>query len=59
MVLVVVPAVLAVPMFILAMCAPVSARRGVAFAMLAVCFGLLGACAFLGLYLYIATRVVV
>lgn len=59
MVLVVVPAVLAAPMFILAMCAPVSARRGVAFTMLAVCFGLLGACAFLGLYLYIATRVVV
>ena len=59
MVLVVVPAVLAAPMFILAMCAPVSVRRGVAFTMLAVCFGLLGACAFLGLYLYIATRVVV
>ena len=40
MVLVVVPAVLAAPMFILAMCAPVSVRRGVAFTMLAVCFGL-------------------
>jgi len=59
MALAVVPAVLAVLVYMLAMCVPVSVRRGVAFAMLAVCFGLLGACAFLGLYLYIATRVVV
>lgn len=59
MVLAVVPAVLAALVYVLAMCAPVSARREVAFTMLAVCFGLLGACAFLGLYLYIATRVVV
>lgn len=54
MVLVVVPAVLAAPMFILAMCAPVSVRRGVAFTMFAVGAALLAACAFLGLYLYIA-----
>lgn len=59
MVLVVVPAVLAVPMFILAMCAPVSVRRGVAFTMFAVGAALLAACAFLDLYLYIATHVVV
>jgi len=54
MVLAVVPAALAALVYVLAMFAPVSARRGVAFTMLAVCFGLLGACAFLGLYLYIA-----
>ena len=54
MVLAVVPAVLAAPMFILAMCAPVSVRRGVAFTMFAVGTALLAACAFLGLYLYIA-----
>lgn len=59
MVLAVVPAVLAAPMFVLAMCAPVSVRRGVAFTMFAVGTALLAACAFLGLYLYIATRVVV
>lgn len=59
MVLVVVPAVLAAPMFVLAMCAPVSVRRGVAFTMFAVGAALLAACAFLGLYLYIATHVVV
>lgn len=59
MVLAVVPAVLAAPMFVLAMCAPVSARRGVVFAMLAVGAALLASCAFLGLYLYIATHVVV
>lgn len=55
----VVPAVLAAPMFILAMCAPVSVRRGVAFTMFAVGAALLASCAFLGLYLYIATHVVV
>lgn len=54
MVLAVVPAVLAAPMFILAMCAPVSARRGVAFTMIVVGAALLAACAFLGFYLYIA-----
>ena len=54
MVLAIVPAVLAVLVYALAMCVPVSERRGVGFMMLAVCFGLLGACAFLGLYLYIA-----
>lgn len=43
MVLAIIPAVLAVLVYALSMCAPVSARRGVAFAMLAVCFGLLGA----------------
>jgi len=59
MVLAIVPAVLAAPMFILAMCAPVSVRRGVAFAMFAVGAALLASCAFLGLYLYIATHVVV
>lgn len=59
MALAVVPAVLAAPMFILAMCAPVSVRRGVAFTMLVVGTALLAACAFLGLYLYIATHVVV
>lgn len=53
-VLAVVPAVLAALTYVLAMCAPVSVRRGVVFKMLAVCFGLLGACAFLGLYLCIA-----
>lgn len=59
MVLAIIPAVLAAPMFVLAMCAPVSARRGVAFTMFAVGAALLAACAFLGLYLYIATHVVV
>ena len=59
MVIAIVPAVLTALVYVLAMFAPVSARRGVAFTMLAVCFGLLGACAFLGLYLHIATRVVV
>lgn len=59
MVLVVVPAVLAAPMFILAMCAPVSVRRGVAFTMLVVGAALLAACAFLDFYLYIAAHVVV
>lgn len=59
MVLAVVPAVLAAPMFILAMFAPVSVRRGVAFKMFAVGAALLAACAFLGLYLYAATHVVV
>lgn len=59
MVLAVAPAVLAAPMFVLAMCAPVSVRRGVAFTMLAVGAALLAACAFLGFYLYIATHVVV
>lgn len=59
MVLAVVPAVLAAPMFILAMCAPVSVRRGVEFTMFAVGTALLASCAFLGLYLYIATHVVV
>lgn len=54
MVLAVVPAVLAALTYVLAMCAPVSARRVVVFKTLAVCFGLLGACAFLGLYLCIA-----
>jgi hypothetical protein len=59
MVLAVVPAVLAAPMFVLAMCAPVSVRRGVAFTMLVVGAALLAACAFLGFYLYIAAHVVV
>lgn len=59
MVLAVVPAVLAALMCVLAMCAPVSVRRGVAFTMFAVGAALLAACAFLGLYLYIATHVVV
>lgn len=59
MVLAIVPAVLAAPMFVLAMCAPVSVRRGVAFAMFVVGAALLASCAFLGLYLYIATHVVV
>lgn len=59
MVLAVVPAVLAVLVYMLAMCAPVSVRRGVAFAMFAVGAALLASCAFLGLYLYIATHVVV
>lgn len=59
MVLAVVPAVLAAPMFVLAMCAPVSMRRGVAFTMFTVGAALLAACAFLGLYLYNATHVVV
>ena len=59
MVLAIVPAVLAAPMFVLVMCAPVSVRRGVAFAMFAVGAALLASCAFLGLYLYIATHVVV
>lgn len=59
MVLAIVPAVLAAPMFVLAMCAPVSVRCGVAFAMFAVGAALLASCAFLGLYLYIATHVVV
>lgn len=59
MVLAIVPAALAALVCVLAMFVPVSERRGVGFMMLAVCFGLLGACAFLGLYLYIATRVVV
>ena len=59
MVLAIGPAVLAAPMFVLAMCAPVSVRRGVAFAMFAVGAALLASCAFLGLYLYIATHVVV
>lgn len=59
MVLAIVPAVLAAPMFVLAMCAPVSVRRGVAFAMFAVGAALLASCAFLGLYLYVATHVVV
>lgn len=54
MVLAVVPAVLAALTYALAMCAPVSTMRGVVFKMLAVCFGLLDACAFLGLYLCIA-----
>lgn len=54
MVLAIVPAALAALVYVLAMFVPVSERRGVAFAMLAVCFGLLGACAFLGFYLYIA-----
>lgn len=59
MVLAIVPAVLVAPMFVLAMCAPVSVRRGVAFAMFAVGAALLASCAFLGFYLYIATHVVV
>lgn len=59
MVLAVVPAVLAVLMYMLAMCAPVSVRRGVAFTMFTVGAALLASCAFLGLYLYIATHVVV
>lgn len=59
MVLAVVPAVLAVLVYMLAMCAPVSVRRGVAFTMFAVGAALLASCAFLGLYLYIATHVVV
>lgn len=54
MVLVIVPAALAALVYVLAMFSPVSARRVVVFKMLTVCFGLLGACAFLGLYLYIA-----
>lgn len=54
MVLAVVPAALAALVYVLAMFVPVSVRRGIAFKLLAVCFGLLGACAFLGLYLYIA-----
>ena len=53
-VLAVVPAVLAALTYVLAMCAPVSARRGVVFKMLVVCFALLAVCASLGLYLYIA-----
>ena len=59
MVLAVVPAVLAVLVYMLAMCAPVSVRRGVAFTMFAVGTALLASCAFLVLYLYIATHVVV
>ena len=59
MALAVVPAVLAAPMFILAMCAPVSVRRGIAFTMFAVGTALLAACAFLGLYLYISAHVMV
>lgn len=59
MVLAVVPAVLAVLVYMLAMCAPVSVRRGVAFTMFAVGAALLASCAFLGLYLYIATHVLV
>lgn len=59
MVLAIVPAVLAALVYVLAMCAPVSVRRGVAFAMFAVGAALLASCAFLGLYLYIATHVVV
>ena len=59
MVLAIVPAVLAVLVYMLAMCVPVSVRRGVAFAMFAVGAALLASCAFLGLYLYIATHVVV
>ena len=59
MVLAVVPAVLAALVYVLAMCAPVSVRRGVAFTMFAVGAALLASCAFLGLYLYIATHVVV
>lgn len=59
MVLAVVPAVLAVLVYMLAMCAPVSVRRGVAFTMFAVGAALLASCAFLGLYLYIATHVAV
>lgn len=54
MVLAIVSAALAALTYVLAMCVPVSERRGVGFMMLAVCLGLLGACAFLGLYLYIA-----
>lgn len=54
MALAVVPTVLAALIYVLAMCAPVSMRRGVLFKMLVVCFALLAACAFLGLYLYIA-----
>ena len=59
MVLAIVPAVGAALLFVLAMFAPVSVRRGVAFTMFAVGAALLAACAFLGLYLYIATHVVV
>lgn len=59
MVLVLVPAALAALVCALAMFAPVSVRRGVAFTMFAVGAALLAACAFLGLYLYIATHVVV
>lgn len=59
MVLAIVPAVGAALLFVLAMFAPVSVRRGGVFTMILVCFALLAACAFLGFYLYIATRVVV
>lgn len=59
MVLASVPAALAALVCVLAMFVPVSERRGVGFTMILVCFALLAVCAFLGLYLYIATRVVV
>ena len=54
MVIAVAPAVLAALTYVLAMCAPVSMRRGVAFTMLVARFALLAVCASLGLYLYIA-----
>lgn len=50
MVLAIVTAAFAALVYVLVMFAPVSARRGVAFTMLAVCFGLLGACAFGGIW---------
>lgn len=59
MVLAIVPAALAALVYVLAMFAPVSVRRGVVFTMFIVGAALLAACAFLGLYLYIAAHVVV
>lgn len=59
MALAVVLAALSALMCVLAMCSPVSMRRGVTFTMFTVGAALLAACAFLGLYLYIATHVVV
>ena len=59
MVLAIVPAVGAALLFVLAMFAPVSVRRGGAFTMLVVCFALLAACALLGLYLYVLAAHVV
>ena len=59
MVLAIAPAVGAALLFVLAIFAPVSARRGGAFTTLVVCFALLAACALLGLYLYVLTAYVV
>ena len=59
MALAIVPAVGAALLFVLAMFAPVSVRRGGSFTMLVVRFALLAACALLGLYLYVLTARVV